>query len=114
MLKTVLFMVLGVSAGFAFATFIGSQDDQLEDVTLPGFSADAPSVDLVPLTERVGQLEAALATEIALRESLQQELAALSEQILDDSEREPDQRSAGLGNVPGGELTRAAIQERIA
>ncbi|MGI9257259.1 MAG: PDZ domain-containing protein, partial [Gammaproteobacteria bacterium] len=114
MLKTVLFMLLGVSAGFAFATFIGDRDNGLDEVSVPGFSVDAPSVNLVPLTERVGQLESALAEEIAVRESLQAELAALSEQFLDASQLEPVERGAALGDLPGGELTRAEIQERIA
>ncbi len=114
MLKTVLFMLLGVSAGFAFATFFGDHVDELDDAELPSVSADDSSIDLFPLTERVGQLEAALAEEVALRESLQVELAVLSEQILDVSQSEPADQGAGLGNLPGGELTRAAIQERIA
>ena len=71
MLKTGLFMLLGVSVGFVFATVVADRDDRLDAVVSPGIGTDFPSVNLTPLTERVGQLESALADEIALRESLQ-------------------------------------------
>ena len=114
MLKTLLFIMFGVFAGFAFATFIGDRDDRMDDVVLPGYSADAPAVNLVPLTERVRQLESALAEEITIRESLQAELAALNDQMLEASQRDTEERITSLGDLPGGDLSRAAIQERIA
>jgi C-terminal processing protease CtpA/Prc len=114
MLKTVLFIMFGVFAGFAFATFIGDREDRMDDVVLPGYSADAPAVNLVPLTERVRQLESALAEEITIRESLQAELAALNDRILEATQRDTEERITSLGDLPGAELSRAAIQERIA
>jgi len=113
-LKTVLFIMFGVFAGFAFATFIGDRDDRMDDVVLPGYSADAPAVNLVSLTERVRQLESALAEEITIRESLQAELAALNDRILEATQRDTEERITSLGDLPGAELSRAAIQERIA
>lgn len=114
MLKTVLFIMFGVFAGFAFATFIGDREDRMDDVVLPGYSADAPAVNLVPLTERIRQLESALAEEITIRESLQAELAALNDRILEATQRDTEERITSLGDLPGAELSRAAIQERIA
>ena len=114
MLKTGLFMLLGVSVGFVFATVVADRDDRLDAVVSPGIGTDFPSVNLTPLTERVGQLESALADEIALRESLQAELATLSEQIVEVTQGASEPRSGSVGDLPGVELTRAAIQERIA
>ncbi len=114
MLKTVLFMLLGISAGFAFATFVGDRGDDLNSPEMPGVSSASSSIDLIQVTNRIAQLEAALAAEIVLRESLQQELAALGEKILEVPQSEAEEGAAALGDLPGRELTRAAIQERIA
>jgi len=111
MLKTALFLILGVSAGFAFATFMAGGSD-----SLPGLPAErveawqgrASANEFLPLAERLELLETTLDTEIALRESLQAELAAITEQMakLQTVDRADEPRRE--------EFDREAIQERVA
>lgn len=115
MIRTALFLILGVAAGFAFATF-----QSRGPATLAGSSGDRPGVwqasrpaaEFSPLAERLDLLEAALDVEVALRQSLQAELVAITEQMTElqaddsgDDAREDPRRQEGA---------RAAIQERIA
>ncbi len=115
MKKTALFLILGVSAGFAFATFLGGSSG-----TLPGASSERldewqarrATEELQPLTERVELLESALADEIALRQTLQSELVAITDQlagfeIADAASESQDERRPE-------EFVRAALQERVA
>ena len=118
MLRTVLFVILGISAGFAFATFLGGGAE-----SIPGFSAgdlDArsegdPADEIRPLTQRLSQLEAALTEEISKRESLQVQLAAVTEQMTslqadDDGRETQGDRDQGTDS----NIDRAQIQERFA
>jgi len=111
MLRTILFLILGVSAGFAFATFMADGSD-----SLPGMPAERVEAwqgrvsanEFLPLAERLELLETTLDTEIALRESLQAELAAITEQMakLQTVDRADEPRRE--------EFDREAIQERVA
>ena len=115
MIRTALFLIVGVAAGFAFATF-----QSRGPATLAGASGDRPGVwqasrpvdEPSPLEERLDLLEAALDVEIRLHQSLQAELVVITEQMkelqADDSrgDRREDPRRE--------EVARAAIQERIA
>ena len=115
MLRTALFLILGVSAGFAFATLMSGGSDSLPAIPaerVEVWQGSAAANEFLPLAERLELLETTLDTEIALRESLQAELAAVTEQMAElqgadgaeDSQNEP--RSDNLD--------RAAIQERVA
>ena len=115
MLRTALFLILGVSAGFAFATFMSGGADSLPGVSterLDAWQGSGSADELSPLTKRLELLETALDTEIALRKSLQTELAAIIEQMAElqgadgagDSQNEPRRE----------EFDREAIQERFA
>ncbi len=115
MLKTVLFLILGVSAGFVFATILGTGPDTTSDVfyQLPDTSQGSRSIDeLLPLAERLDLLEAALDEEIALRQSLQAKLVAITELMTNlqtagsERVRQDDPRRE--------EVNRAAFQERFA
>ena len=118
MLRTVLFVILGVSAGFAFATFLGSGGEPI-----PALSADHRDAwqvsgavdDVRPLAQRLSQLEVSLAQEVSRREALQAELVALTGQmaalaVVDEQSHEQDDRD----REPGANFDREAIQERIA
>jgi hypothetical protein len=118
MLKTVLFMVLGVSAGFAFATFMSSESETFSNVADSGLDSwqtgRSPS-DAVPLTARIEVLEAALEDEIAKRQSLQADLAVLTEQFADlDAVSSPIDDASDRRDAEPSEIDREAIQARIA
>jgi len=115
MLRTALFLILGVSAGFAFATFMSGGADSLPGASTERLDArqgSGSADELSPLTKRLEVLEISLNTEIALRKSLQTELAAITEQMAElqgadgagDSQNEPRREN----------LDRAAIQQRMA
>ena len=115
MLKTVLFLLLGASAGFVFATLLGDRPGLAPEVSyerLDTWRGGRSTDELLPLAERLDRLEAGLDVEIALRQSLQAELVAITEQMTNlqagDSERDrqDDPRRE--------EIDRAAIQERFA
>lgn len=115
MLKIVLFLLLGASAGFVFATLLGDRPGLAPEVSYerPDTSRGDRSTDeLLPLAERLDRLEAGLDVEIALRQSLQAELVAITEQMTNlqagDSER--DRQDDPRREV----IDRAAIQERFA
>ena len=113
MMRTALFLILGISAGFAFATFMGrgpGTPTGLPDERLDAWQGSRSADEFSPLGERLDLLEAALDGEIALRQSLQAELLAITEQMTElqaaESGRDPDERRPEV-------LDRAAIQERI-
>ena len=115
MLKTVLFLLLGASAGFVFTTLLGDRPGLAPEVSYerPDTSRGDRSTDeLLPLAERLDRLEAGLDVEIALRQSLQAELVAITEQMTNlqagDSER--DRQDDPRREV----IDRAEIQERFA
>jgi len=115
MLKTVLFLLLGASAGFVFATLLGDRPGLAPEVSyerLDTWRADRSTDELLPLAERLDRLEAGLDVEIALRQSLQAELAAIIEQMtnLQAGGSERDRQADPLREV----IDRAAIQERFA
>ncbi len=115
MIRTALFLILGVAAGFAFATFQSRGSG-----TVAGASGDRTGVwqasrsadEFSPLAERLDLLEAALDVEVGLRQSLQAELVAITELMTelqaDDSGGDPRE------DPRRQEVARAAIQERIA
>jgi C-terminal processing protease CtpA/Prc len=113
MLRTLLFLILGVSAGFAFATFMAGGSD-----SLPGMPAERVDVwqgtasvnEFLPLAERLELLETTLDTEITLRAALQAELAAITEQM---AELQGADGAGGSQDEPRREnFDLAAIQER--
>lgn len=111
MLRTTLFLILGASAGFAFATFMAGGSDSLPGMPaerVEAWQGNASANEFSPLAERLGLLETTLDAEIALRESLQAELAAITEQMakLQTVDRPDEPRRE--------ELDREAIQERVA
>lgn len=115
MLKTVLFLLLGASAGFVFATLLGDRPGLAPEVSyerLDTWRGGRSTDELLPLAERLDRLEAGLDVEIALRQSLQAELVAITEQMTNlqagDSER--DRQDDPRREV----IDRAAIQERFA
>jgi predicted metalloprotease with PDZ domain len=115
MLKTVLFLLLGVSAGFVFATLLGDRPGLAPDVSyepLDTWRGSSSTDELLPLAKRLDRLEAGLDVEIALRQSLQAELAAIIEQMtnLQAGGSERDRQDDPRLEV----IDRAAIQERFA
>ena len=115
MLKTVLFLLLGASAGFVFATLLGDRPGLAPEVSyerLDTWRGGRSTDELLPLAERLDRLEAGLDVEIALRQSLQAELVAITEQMTNlqagDSER--DRQDDPRREV----IDRAEIQERFA
>ena len=118
MRRTALFLILGVSAGFVFAMFVGGGSGTMPGVSderLDPWQASRSSDQLLPLAQRLDMLEAALDEEIALRQSLQAELIAITEQMttlqVAGGERE---RQDDPDEPRRGEVDRAAIQERFA
>jgi C-terminal processing protease CtpA/Prc len=115
MLKTALFLILGASAGFAFATFMAGGSDRLPGVPaerLDVWQGSASANEFLPLVERLELLESTLATEIAMRAALQAELSAITEQM---AELQGADGAGDSQNEPGREnLDRAAFQERVA
>ncbi len=115
MLRTALFLILGVSAGFVFATFLGSGPGTMPGVSderLDVWQGSRSSDELLPLAERLDLLEAALDQEISLRQSLQAELLAITEQM---TELQPGGSERDRQDEPRREeVDRAAIQERFA
>jgi predicted metalloprotease with PDZ domain len=110
MLRTLLFLILGVSAGFAFATFMADGSDSLPGMPAERVEAWQGSVsanEFLPLAERLELLEITLDTEIALRESLQAELAAITEQMAElqgadgagDSQDEPRRENLDVAAI---------------
>ncbi len=83
MMRTALFLILGISAGFAFATFMGRGPGTLPglpDERLDAWQGSRSADEFSPLEERLDLLEAALDGEIALRQSLQAELVAIGQE----------------------------------
>ncbi len=115
MIKTAVFLALGASAGFAFATFFGGGSGALSSAPDPGvdeWRESRSANGLLPLTERLELLESALDEEIALRRSLQADLVALTEQL---AELEVAETASGSGQERRSEeFDPTAIQERIA
>ncbi len=115
MLRTALFLILGVSAGFALATFMAGGSDSLPVMPAERVEAWQGSVsanEFLPLVERLELLESTLDTEIALRAILQAELAAITEHM---AELQGADGAGDSRNEPRREnLDWAAIQERVA
>jgi hypothetical protein len=118
MLRTILFMLLGVSAGFAAATWLGDRSELTPAVTVADSSGAVGGLaydDLRPLAERVAVLERALDSEIRQREALQLELAALGDQVASAGSEDDDPPPGNDRDDPSDEaFDRAAIQERFA
>ena len=63
MRRTALFLILGVSAGFVFAMFVGGGPGTMPGVSderLDPWQASRSSDELLPLAQRLDMLEAAL------------------------------------------------------
>jgi C-terminal processing protease CtpA/Prc len=118
MLRTVLFVILGVSAGFAFATFLGGGSEPLSApprTTVDSWPGGATAFENAPLEQRFSALESALAREVAHRESLEADLAALNERMakLATADTGEDQGGGSEQEPPTG-FDRDEIQDRIA
>jgi len=116
MVRTVLFVVLGVSGGLALATlFQGKTIERLELPEAAGVSPGrASAAGLEPLAQRLYQLEAALKEEIANRAALEEQLAALTEALADPRGRGPQRREGADDETEAfdPEEMRARIAER--
>ena len=111
MVRTMLFVVLGVSGGLALATlFQGNTMERLEppDALSVG-QQSSPAVVSRTLEERLNLLEAVLQKEIAYRTTLQEELAALNEELADLREQGPQRRGRSGERI--GEQTEAIDPE---
>ncbi|MFL2547298.1 MAG: PDZ domain-containing protein [Candidatus Rariloculaceae bacterium] len=118
MLRTVLFVILGISAGFAFATFLGGGSEPLS--SLPRSTGEAWSTDPVAfgnssVDQRFSELETALAREVAHREALEADLAALNERMAQLASTEAvEVQESRRDQEPDAGFDREEIQERIA
>ena len=118
MVKTVLFTLLGVSAGLALASLfegnsMGSQPLDALDSAAPGGLQRAFGPGPGELwEERLGSLEAALEEEVTYRMALEAELAALGEELEEFRAQAPQQRRGAVGET--GEVDPEEIRARFA
>jgi len=117
MIRTAVFLLLGVSGGFAFATFMGGGSGILaggSSESLDALQGRRAADELLPLVARLERIETALDSEIALRQSLEAELVTVIEQMAElrvaASERDPQDDT---GEIRRDEFDRAAIQDRM-
>lgn len=118
MVKTVLFTLLGISAGLALATlFEGNPSDSqtmevLDSAAPGGLRREFGASPGASWEERLGSLEAALEEEETYRLALEAELAALGEELKELRAQAPQRRGDAVAEA--GEVDPEEIRARFA